>query len=307
MEAAVDAVERGVLEWVHPGLRWYDSPTDGWALVRLYDTVLLLGAWGVFVAGVIVYQLNQFALERAERERRIGSTEGGGYRLGGSTAPIKAPAQGAATHHGAIVQALFSATQVALGSFAMAQAWSKSEALSVLPVCNGFKDGGRGDIPALVHTYFVSQVFELAEVLVLMLRGESDRVTPTYAAIRASGFMLIWLHVRIGYDGDVCAVIMVCAAIRVLGHLLQLLAVCAFGSVAPGWMQLCASVLQMLPLGASVAYAGLVFSDGCDMNAQPTGGAVGLPKRLVILWVAWAGCKVLSSSTGVSAGRLKVE
>ena len=304
MQAAVDVVERGLLEWVHPGLRWYDSPTDGWVLVRLYDTALLLGAWGVFVAAVIVYQLNQFALERAERERRIGSTEGGGYRLGGSAAPIKVPAQGAATQHGASIQALFSATQVVLGSVAITQAWSRAAALSVLPLCNSFADGGRGDLPALVHTYFVSQLAELAEVLVLVARGESDRVTPNYAAIRASGFMLCWLHVRIGYDGDVCAVIMVCAAIRVLGHLLQLVAVCAFGSVAPGWMQLCASAVQLLPLGASIAYAGLLFSGGCGLN---TLGTVGLPKRLVILWVAWAGCKALSSSQTGVAGRLKVE
>ena len=303
MEAAVDAVERGLLEWVHPGLRWYVSPTDGWALVRLYDTVLLVGAWGVFVAAVIVYQLNQFALERAERERRIGSTEGGGYRLGGAAAPVKAP-QGAATQHA--IQGLFSAMQVVLGGFALVLAWSEAEAQSLLPVCNNFADDGRGDLPALVHMYFVSQVAELAEVLVLLLRGESDRVTPAYAGMRASGFMLFWLHVRVGYDGDAFAVIVVCATIRVVGHSLQLLAVCAFSGVAPGWMQLCASVLRVLPLCTSMAYAGLLFSGGCDAVAQST-GTVGLPKRLVILWVAWAGCRALSSTQVGVPGRLKVE
>lgn len=306
MEATVDAFERGVLEWVHPGLRWYDSPTDGWALVRLYDTVLLLGAWGLFVAVVIVYQLNQFALQRAERERRIGSTEGGGYRLGGSAAPVKAPAHVPAAHHGATFQVLFSATQIALGGFVLAMTWSKAKAQSLLPVCNEFVDNGRDDLATLVHMYFVSQVAELAEVFVLMLRGESDQITPAYATIRASGFILFWLHVRVGYDGDAFAVMMVCAAIRVAGHSLHLLAMSAFGGVAPGWMQHCASGLRWLMLLVTVAYAGVLFSGGCDTGAHPT-GKVGLPKRLVILWVAYAGCRVLSSSQIGVSGRLKVD
>lgn len=305
MEAAIDALERRVLEWVHPGLRWYDSPTDGWVLVRLYDTVLLLGAWIMFVSVVMLYQLNQFALERAERERRIGSTEGGGYRLGGSAAPITATTTGAA-HHGASAQVLFSATQVALGCCAFAMAWSKAEAHSLLSVCNNFVDNGRGDVPELVHLYFVTQVVELAEVLVLMLQTKSDLITPAYAATRVSGFILFWLHVRIGYDGDVCMIVLACAAVRVLGHLLHLLAVCAFGGVASGWMQLCASAVRMLPLVISVAYAGLLFSGGCNTSAQST-ETVGLPKRLVILWVAYGGWRVLSSSKTPVSGRLKVD
>lgn len=303
MEAAADAAERAVLEVVHPGLRWYDSPGDSWALVRLYDALLLLGAWGLLVAAVIAFTWNRFALERAERERRIGSTEGGGYRLGGAAAPVKAPAQGAAAT-GTAAQALFSASQIAVAGYSLWLARSEAEAAALLPVCNAFAESGRGGLPALVHLYFLSQLVELAEAALLMLVRREGDITPAYAVSRAAGFMLFWLHIRVGYDGDVCTVVATCAAIRLAGHSLHLLAAVAFGGVAPSWLQLCASALRLLPLCLSMAYAGLLFSGGC---AQQAAGVVGLPKRLVILWVAYTGWIVLSADRNSVSGRLKVD
>ena len=103
MEAAADGLEASVLAWAHPGFRWYDAPTDGWALTRLYDALLLLGGYAVVAGLLIVYNLNKFALERARRERRIGSTEGGGYRLGGAVAPVKIAAAATGAPPGAKV------------------------------------------------------------------------------------------------------------------------------------------------------------------------------------------------------------
>ena len=301
MEEAVGDVEKAVVEWAHPGLRWWAAPGDGWPLVRLYDAALLLGGYVALAAAVLAYNAHRFASDRAERERRIGSTEGGGYRLGGAAAPVKAPTS-SPQPQGHALQASFSAAQLAFGGNVAWAAYTEAQALGLQPVCNPFDAAGSGTVPGLVHFFYLGQSCELLETLLLLIQRQELAVTPAHVGTRVARFLLFWLQVRAGYDGDACLFVALCAALRAASHLPHVLAFARPGGLAPRWLQLFGSALQVCAPALVGGYSAFVLGGGCAAS-----DGEGMPRRLAALWLGFSLVSVALwlTSAAPAPGRLK--
>jgi hypothetical protein len=213
---AVSSLEPTILGTVDPGYSFF---TDKMQSVRLSDALLVAG--GYMAACTILYliQFERFVKARAERERRVGSTEGSGYRLGGAAAP-ELHAQHKLRH----VDTIFSLAQLSACSYLslFAGFTTREFAPGWLCISSVHREATSSALATMLHAYYIFTALKYSKVLLAAAEGKD--ICMVQCARRIATFLVWWVHVRVACDvGDVCVVFALTVCIESLQHMCQLL------------------------------------------------------------------------------------
>lgn len=179
----VNQLSDSILLWANPSLSNENRVTKDWPLVSLGSALAVVVAYMVFVG------IGKFVMQSI-----YGSTEAPSYKGGVLQKFKKEPIL--------LLAAIYNPAQVILCAYMIYAAVVEYIRVGYKPICNAF-DATQSGMASVLWIFYVSKVFDFMDTFFIVMRRKWKQLIFLHLYHHSSIFLMYWLNVNAGYDGDI--------------------------------------------------------------------------------------------------------
>ena len=198
MEITIRELDRRVVGWVNPALEHAENRIpfkENWAVNKLSHALLLVLLYLAFVALSFFFlydakaeKIKKDAADRVKRKKT---------KLTVSQKCSKQPFV-------FVSMCVYNLIQVMLCAYMVREAILGATEREFGLVCNEFDvSGGNRRIANVLHVFYLSKILDFADTVFMVAKGNWRQVSFLHVYHHSSIFMVYWLILNSGYDGDI--------------------------------------------------------------------------------------------------------
>lgn len=180
------------LQYMNPDLAAEDRATQGWPYTSLEESASIAGIYVVFVLISALYYFTIVA-KRPDNAAAIDPTQ---------KKVVKPFLTKFADEPILIAGAIYNAAQVALCGYMMYGTVLEYQAKEYKFICNPFNKAESG-MAAMLWVFYTSKILDFFDTIIMVARGKWRQFSFLHVYHHTSIFMIYWLNINAGYDGDI--------------------------------------------------------------------------------------------------------
>jgi len=253
MNDIIKDLEVSLIRWGNPKAAKMRLPAmDGWLLHRLDHALAVLLVYAIFVLFGFLFLYN--AKTGAKRKQKL--TIGQKF----SKEPIIFP-----------LMVIYNATQVGLCAYMVYQALRGKADRGFGLVCNPheleLKAESRG-IASVLHVFYLTKVLDFVDTVFMIIRGKWKQVTFLHLYHHSSIFLVYWLILNAGYDGDIYFTVVLNGTIHFIMYFYYL--VTTFNISVPKPIKMMITNMQLIQFVCMISQGVYILAMACPYPTNIT-------------------------------------
>merc|ERR1719233_655376 len=257
MNIYISNLEVALIHWGNPKAMEKRLPAEeNWLLHRLDHALLVLGAYVLFI-------FFGYICSYCGKDDGI-STKGKKPKLTVKQKILKEPCVFPA-------MAIYNAVQVGLCAYMVVQAAKGKADRGFGIVCNSHEleldDASRG-IASVLHVFYLTKVLDFLDTVFMVVRGKWKQVTFLHVYHHTSIFLIYWLILNAGYDGDIYGTVVLNGSIHFIMYFYYLLT--TFNVTVPKAVKMMITNMQLIQFVCMMTQAAVLLFMGCPYPVNIT-------------------------------------
>jgi len=256
MNDYITNLEVALIRWGNPKAIEKRLPAEeDWLLHRLDHTLVVLSAYVLFIffSFIILYsgkkdEKNPKPKSRLTVKQKI------------SKEPLVFPAM-----------AIYNAVQVGLCAYMVFQALKGKADRGFGIVCNAHEleldEASRG-IAHVLHVFYLTKVLDFLDTVFMIVRGKWNQVTFLHVYHHTSIFIIYWLILNAGYDGDIYGTVVLNGSIHFIMYFYYLFT--TFNVTVPKAVKMMVTNMQLIQFVCMMTQAVVLLFMRCPYPANIT-------------------------------------
>jgi len=190
--AIVNEYGEKFLIYMNPDLKPAERVTEGWPYASLEESATIAGAYVAFVLVAAVYYYT-VVVKRADNAKKIDP----------SAKKVTKPVMQKFTDEPILIAgAIYNAVQVALCGYMMYGTVLEYQKENYQLICNPYNKAKSG-MAAMLWVFYTSKILDFFDTIIMVARGTWRQFSFLHVYHHTSIFMIYWLNLNAGYDGDI--------------------------------------------------------------------------------------------------------
>jgi elongation of very long chain fatty acids protein 4 len=259
----IDDVGDKVLAFFNPDLPLGASLTKDWQYSRFSDHMVITAAYVIFV-------LVSFAYYKLIHDPKAKVAP-----------PQKSVAGKFAAEPILVLQAVYNAVQVALCGYMIYGTVLEYLAKDYKFICNPFKAAETG-MARMLWVFYVSKILDFFDTIFMVVRGKWKQFSFLHTYHHTSIFMIYWLNINVGYDGDIYYTVVLNAFIHFMMYFYYFLR--TFNIAVPTPMKMFVTNSQLIQFVTMMGQAVYILAVPCAFPNRITAFYLGYIFTLFLLF-----------------------
>lgn len=260
----VNAFGEDVLNFFHPGMDVSARVTKDMQLANMDQMLIVAGVYVVFVLISFAYW-TAFVSQPKLKKQASTATQNFGAKKGESGE--KSVAAKFAAEPILVIQAVYNAVQVALCAYMIketVEVYMKEDYKLIGNPFNADKTG----MAACLWVFYVSKVLDFFDTIFMVVRGKWVQFSFLHVYHHTSIFMIYWLNLNVGYDGDIYYTIVLNAFIHFMMYFYYFLR--TFNVTVPVAMKMFVTNSQLIQFVTMMAQAAYILAFNLEFPQRIT-------------------------------------
>jgi elongation of very long chain fatty acids protein 4 len=266
----VNAVGDDILKYFNPDMDINARVTKGWQYSDLDEMIIVAGAYVVFVLFSYLF----LKPSAAPKTQQSGGNKGG-------KAPVQSVAAKFAKEPILVLQAVYNLAQVALCGYMIWGTVTEYQKKNYSFICNPFNSAETG-MAGMLWVFYVSKILDFFDTIFMVVRGKWVQFSFLHVYHHTSIFMIYWLNINVGYDGDIYYTVILNAFIHFMMYLYYFLR--TFNVAVPTAMKKFVTNSQLIQFVTMMGQAVYILGIGCPFPNRITGMYLGYIMTLFYLF-----------------------
>jgi len=256
MNDIINDLEVALIRWGNPKALESRLPAEeNWLLHRLDHTLLVLLAYVLFIlfGFLFLYSRNNDKINpKLKTKPKV--------RQKCSKEPCVFPAM-----------AIYNVVQVGLCAYMVVQAVKGKVDRGFGIVCNAHElelDNASRGIASVLHVFYLTKVLDFLDTVFMVVRGKWKQVTFLHVYHHTSIFLIYWLILNAGYDGDIYATVVLNGSIHFIMYFYYL--VTTFNVTVPKAVKMMITNMQLIQFVCMMTQAAVLLFMGCPYPVNIT-------------------------------------
>jgi len=256
--AIVNEYGEKFLLYMNPDLVAEDRVTNGWPYASLEESATIAGAYVIFVLIAAAYYYGVVA-QRPDTAEKVKATAKKVYR------PVMTKF---ANEPILILGAIYNAVQVALCGYMMYGTVMEYMKQDYQFICNPFEKTKSG-MAAMLWVFYTSKILDFFDTIIMVARGTWRQFSFLHVYHHTSIFMIYWLNLNSGYDGDIYYTIVLNGFIHFIMYAYYFMSI--FNIPLAKYIRPLVTNAQLIQFVTMMSQAGYLLVAGCAYPQRITG------------------------------------
>jgi elongation of very long chain fatty acids protein 4 len=247
--SSLNDIGAAILQWVNPTLTDAERVTSSWPLTSFSSAIIVSM---LYLVCIFVGTLVMKAIYGGQESATIKS---------------KSVVEKFTKEPVLFFVAVYNLTQVLLCGYMIWRAVEGYIALQYVPICNAFNKHETA-MASVLWIFYVSKVLDFCDTIFIVLRRKWKQLIFLHLYHHTSIFLIYWLNINAGYDGDIYYTIILNSFIHLVMY--SYYEATTFNITVPKFLKKIVTNLQRIQFVTMMAQAALMLAMQCDYPSRIT-------------------------------------